>query len=184
VSSNELKQSSFAKWCPLLDLKNLAPFFNVSTRDVGMRLGHSLIPFNPRFHPLFHSKPDLYGPFWILTSLIASLFIAGNISRYIRLGKQKFEYNFKMIPIAAGVIYSIGLGLPLLISLLLKWFGSNVQEGTPAASAIGIYGYSFSSFLLVSMICAIPIDWLQWLLISYAALTSIGLLIRTYWTEF
>ncbi len=27
-------------------------------------------------------------------------------------------------------------------------------------------------------------DWLQWLFISYAVLTSIGFLIRTYWTEF
>ena len=184
MRSSGLKQSSFTKWCPLLDPKNLAPFFDVSSRDVGLRLGHSLIPFNPRFHPLYHAKPDLYGPFWILTSLIASLFIAGNISRYIRQGKDKFEYNFTVIPIAAGVLYGVGLGLPLLISSLLKWFGSNIRKGTPVVSAIGIYGYSFSSFLFVSMICAIPIDWLQWLFISYAALTSIGFLIRTYWTEF
>ena len=127
---------------------------------MGLRLAHSLVPFNPRFHQLYHAKPDLYGPFWILTSLIASLFIAGNLSRYIRLGKKDFEYNFTVIPIAAGIIYGVGLGLPLLISYLLKWFGNNVSEGTPVASAIGIYGYSFSSFLLVSILCAIPIDWL------------------------
>jgi hypothetical protein len=62
-----------------------------------------------------------------------------------------------VIPFAAGVLYGNGLGLPLLISSLLKWFGNNVQEGTPVVSAIGIYGYSFSSFLLVSMLCAMSL---------------------------
>ena len=33
------------------------------------------------------------------------MFISGNVSRYIRLGKAEFEYNFFIIPIAAGVIY-------------------------------------------------------------------------------
>jgi len=49
---------------------------------------------------------------------------------------------------------------------------------------VGIYGYSFSSFVLVCLFCAIPIDWLQWLLITYAALTSLSFLILTYWEDF
>ena len=90
-----MKQSSLSKWFPLLDAKNLKPFFDVSSRDVGLWLGHSLVPFNPRFHPLYHAKPDLYEPFWILTSLIASLFIAGNLSRYFRLGKISSSTTLK-----------------------------------------------------------------------------------------
>ena len=117
-----------------------------------MRFLHSLIPFNPRFHPIYHAKPDLYGPFWILTSLIASVFIAGNISRYIRLGKADFKYNFTIIPEAASVIYGVGIGLPLLVHYGIKFFGNNVQETTPMISAIGIYGYSFSSFLVVTIL--------------------------------
>lgn len=125
-----------------------------------VRLGHSLIPFNPKFHSIYQAKPDLYGPFWILTTLIASLFIAGNLSRYIQVGKKDFEYNFTVIPIAAGIIYGVGVGLPLLIHSTQKWFGNNVRPPTPLTSSIGIYAYSFSSFMVVTVLCAIPVNWL------------------------
>jgi hypothetical protein len=175
--------SNFTKWCPLFSLKHLVPYFNVSSKEIGWRIIHSLHPFNPRFHSEFHAKPDLYGPFWILTSLIVTLFIAGNISRYVKVGKDKFEYNFTIVPIAASIIYGLGIGLPLLIHFCVKFFGNNVQSSTPIVNAIGIYGYSFTSFLLISMLCAVPKNWLQWLLISYAAITSVGYLIKTYWNE-
>jgi hypothetical protein len=149
-----------------------------------MRLGHSLIPLNPKFHAIFHAKPDLYGPFWILTTLVASLFIAGNLSHYIQVGKKNFQYNFTVIPVATGIVYGVGLGLPLLVHSLQKWFGNNLGKTTPLSSAIGIYGYSFSSFVLVTVLCAIPANWLQWLLVAYAAVTSVGFLVRTYWQEF
>lgn len=155
----------------------------MSSKEIGWRLINSLHPFNPRFHSEFHAKPDLYGPFWILTSLIATLFIAGNISRYIKMGKNDFEYNFTIIPMAAGIIYGVGIGLPALIHLGVKLLGNNSQTPTPLVNAIGIYGYSFSSLLLVSMFCAIPSSWFQWLLITYAAFASITFLTKTYWSE-
>lgn len=179
-----MTESSFLKWCPVFNPKNLQPFFDISTHEVLLRLGLSLVPLTPRFHRLYHEKPDLYGPFWVLTSVIASLFISGNLSRYIRLGAEDFEYNFTIIPIAAGIIYGLGLGLPLVIHAAQQWFGSNATTPTPITTAIGIYGYSFSSFLLVTILCAIPVDWLQWLLIIFGAVTSLGFLMRTYWDEF
>lgn len=148
------------KWCPIFDPKHLSPFFDVTTKDIQQRLLLSLVPFSPKFHPTYHAKPDLYGPFWILTSLIATLFIAGNLSRYLKVGKDKFEYNFSVIPIAAGILYGVGIGLPVLVHSSQRWFGTNTRPATPLASAIGIYGYSFSSFLLVSILCAIPVNWL------------------------
>lgn len=176
---------SFIKWCPLLNPKHLSPFFDVTTSDIVERLMHSLVPFSPKFHQIYHSKPDLYAPFWILTSLIAMLFIAGNLSRYLKLeDKDKFEYNFSVIPVASGIIYGFGVGLPVVVHSSQRWFGTNTRPQTPLASAIGIYGYSFSSFLVVSILCAIPVNWLQWLLVTYAAVTSLGLLSRTYWQEF
>lgn len=34
------------------------------------------------FFVIYKEKPDLYGPFWILTTLIAVLAILGNLGRY------------------------------------------------------------------------------------------------------
>jgi len=41
-----------------------------------------------------------------------------------------FTYNYDFIPIAATVIYSMGLGLPLALKLLMRFLGSNFFNGT------------------------------------------------------
>jgi len=46
---------------------------------------------------------------------------------------------------------------------------------------VGIYGYSYTSFLITSFVCAFPIPILQWCFIGYSALTSAGFLIPTLW---
>lgn len=38
---------------------------------------------------------------------------------------DSFTYNFRFVPIAAAVIYSIGFGLPFALKLLMKLLGSN-----------------------------------------------------------
>jgi len=81
------------------------------------------------------------------------------------------------------VLYGVGLGLPLLVKCLVNTYAT-APNPTPLVNAVGIYGYSFSSFIFVALLCAIPVDWLQWLLISYGALTSLSFLILTYWEDF
>ena len=81
------------------------------------------------------------------------------------------------------VLYGVGLGLPLLVKCLVNTYGHS-EHPTPLINAVGIYGYSFSSFILTCLFCAIPIDWLQWLLISYSAITSLSFLIAAYWQDF
>ena len=119
------------------------------------------------------------------------LFVAGNIERYSRHAEEQaeaeveedFEYNYSLIPTAMAVLYGAGLGLPLLVKCLVNTYGQS-EHPTPLVNAVGIYGYSFSSFIITCLLCAIPIDWLQWLLISYSAITSLSFLISTYWQDF
>ena len=115
------------------------------------------------------------------------LFVAGNIERYQRHEEEDFEhdfkYNYSLIPAAMCVLYGVGLGLPLLIKCLINTYGAS-EHPTPLVNAVGIYGYSFSSFLVTCLLCAIPIDWLQWLLITYSAVTSLSFLIAAYWEDF
>jgi hypothetical protein len=62
----------------------------------------------------------------------------------------------------------------------MKWMGTEVT----LVEVMGIYAYSFSSFLVTGIFCAIPINLLQWALISYSLVTSVGFLWVTYWKEF
>ena len=120
----------FQKCCPCLTLEFFAQYFDVSTDDITKRLMYSLLPFNGRFHAVYMEKPDLYGPFWIYTTLVIVLAIAGNLSRYLQMGSAAFTYNYNFVPIAATVIYSIGFGLPLALKVLMRFLGSNFFNGT------------------------------------------------------
>ena len=101
----------------------------MTTDDIKLRLLSSLWPLNKRFIDAYKQKPDLYGPFWIYTTLIIVLAIAGNLARYWQM-KSKFTYNYEFVPIAATVIYSIGIGLPLLMKLMMRLLGSQFFNGT------------------------------------------------------
>lgn len=78
-------------------------YFNVTTADVRSRLLHSLIPFNPKFYDISEKTPDLYGPFWIYTSLIFIIAAAGSLAKYLNNDStQNFFQTF--VPIAAAIV--------------------------------------------------------------------------------
>lgn len=125
---------------------------------IGKRLLFSIIPFNKRFFNDFNEKPDLYGPFWVLTSLIATLFISSNLARYMNWPEDsgdKFFYSFTILPVAAGLLYGLGFGLPVLIKVLLNLYGhgDKTSDAKSLLSSVGIYGYSFTSMILTAFLC-------------------------------
>ena len=155
----------------------------MNTEEIKDRLVCSLIPFNKKFFTLYKEKPDLYGPFWIYTTLIVILAIAGNFHRALLLpAGEKFKYNFNYVPIAATVIYGIGFGLPFALKIIMKFMGAGFFASS-FIEVVGIYGYSFSSFLITGLLCALPYSGLQWALIGYSAITSTGFLMVTYWHD-
>ena len=74
------------------------------------------------------SQPDLYGPFWILTTIIFLLSSAGNLSRYFNnLDKQEFLFRLELLRYSVLVVYGFGFGFPALLGLVLSLFGSQVK---------------------------------------------------------
>ena len=86
------------------------------------------------------------------------------------------------MPVAVGVVYFIGFGLPLAIKLIMKFFGTGIFESS-YIEVLGIYGYSFSSFLISCLLSAIPFSALQWILIGYSMVISTLFLGITYWSD-
>jgi hypothetical protein len=148
------------------------------------RLRASLMPYNQKFYQEYQQKPDLYGPFWIMWTLVVILCISANFSRYMEFDdKSEFTYTFKVIPIAICVLFGVSIGLPLIIKLLVKLLGDKQSE-VPLINAIGIYAYSFSSFLITCTLCGfITNQIVQWVLIIYSLVTSIMFLVLTYWAD-
>lgn len=47
---------------------------------------------------MLEGNPDLYGPFWIATTVVLILFLGGTISQYLSsTGQERFAYDFKLL---------------------------------------------------------------------------------------
>lgn len=64
-------------------LSFISKYFDVEFDEIKSKLIYSMIPFSRSFYPLVENKPDLYGPFWIYSTLIILVAIVANLSAYI-----------------------------------------------------------------------------------------------------
>lgn len=48
------------------------------------RIVQSIKPLKPEFLRISQINPDLYGPFWIMTTIVVLVSLSGNLSRYLR----------------------------------------------------------------------------------------------------
>lgn len=65
----------------------------MTTELVIARTLNSFNPFSRTFFDIGGGIPELYGPFWILNTLIFSIALSINISKYISLKEgDHFEY--------------------------------------------------------------------------------------------
>jgi hypothetical protein len=141
---------------------------------VVQRIRLSLRPFRADFFDISRENPDLYGPFWILTTIVFLLSSTGNLARYFNnWEKSEFIFKLTLVRYAVLIVYSLGIGFPLVLGLLLGLFQSIV---TPI-QVICLYGYSLSSFILVLILCVIPSNIFHWLLMLYGVLNSSAFLI-------
>jgi hypothetical protein len=75
----------------------------VDTAEVLRRCRAALWPRAP-FLDVLDANPDLYGPFWIATSVVAILFLAGTVSWKIGGGGRE-GFDWGLLSGSAGLIY-------------------------------------------------------------------------------
>ena len=147
-------------------IKYYQPLFDVDTLQVLNRIKGSLLP-RPKgaFFELVAANPDLYGPFWISTTLIFAMAMTGNLASYISFvatpQHPKWTYNFNQLTLAGSVVYSYVTLLPLLFWMLLRYY----EASKKLVDVLCIYGYTLSVFVPISILCVIPSNLLRWLLI-------------------
>ena len=82
----------------------LQPYFDINTDELKERLVHSLIPFNPKFYDISTKNPDLYGPFWIYTTLIFVIAASGSLTKQLN-GDSSDQFFQEFVPLAASLVY-------------------------------------------------------------------------------
>jgi len=157
------------------------PFFDVTTDEVKERIVTTIDPRRNNFFDILQGKPDLYGPFWIYTTLIFALAAAGNFSGFLAsLSDEKsFQSHFDFVPIATGVIYGFGIVVPVVFTFLLRLFGSKVSY----IDTVCIYGYSTFILIPVLLLAIIPYSIVQWIVLMYGLGSSTWFLLNNYGHE-
>jgi len=74
-----------------------AQFFDVDTSAVLSRCWAALYP-RANFLDVLDGNPDLYGPFWIATTVVFILFIGGTINQWLGTATgERFAYDFTLL---------------------------------------------------------------------------------------
>ncbi|KAK9477992.1 hypothetical protein V1514DRAFT_332547 [Lipomyces japonicus] len=131
-------------------------FFNVETADVFQRCIYSLYPRNS-FIDAVGDNPDLYGPFWIASTVIVVLFFSSTIAGAIasHVAGVRYEYNFGLLSAAAGLMYGYTFVVPIVLWAVLKWYKS---EHAKLLECITLYGYANTIWVPVALVAISPIE--------------------------
>ena len=167
--------------CSCLTLAYYQQFFDVDTVDVKQRLFQSAVPLKADFFARLDEKPDLYGPFWITTTLIFLLGMASNLASFLsfvpKAEGERWAYDFTLVTFSTSIIYGYVVALPVGLWLLMKYFAVPVR----LLSLLCLYGYSLTVLVPVTIICVAPVSWLTWLFTSLAFAVSSSFLCRNLW---
>lgn len=157
-------------WLRIFSVAAYKPYFDVDTSDVLGRIKDSLIPFGGSFSEKTASNPDLYGPFWICTTLI---FVAASIGTFVtyvahKLQKKDWDYDINMITWSAGLFYGYVTVVPLCLYVILKYFSAP----SGLVQLLCLYGYSLFVFIPASCLSVIPVEIFRWVVAGVAGFMS------------
>ncbi|XP_063441167.1 protein YIPF1-like isoform X1 [Mytilus trossulus] len=155
-------------------------FFDVESKDVLQRVLGSMYPHPNRNYlkTKIRPSPDLYGPFWICTTLVFTTAIAGNLANYLSTGGSadyNWKYDFHKVSFAATAIFSYWWILPGVIFGFLWWSGN--QIGYTFLEILCVYGYSLAIFIPISILWVVQFNWFQWMLVILGTVLSGGVLV-------
>lgn len=140
--TEEQLQKQAERCCNCLHLDYYEKYFDVTTQDVMQRVTFSLVPVGDKLAQAIGDKPDMYGPFWIYTTLLFLLAFSENLHNFIAVGYDEFQYDFKNVFPSFLTVYGVGFGVPLGLSFLMKYISDTELKFKEITC---IYGYSFTS---------------------------------------
>lgn len=162
-------------------IKYYRGYFDVTTYRVMYRLSRSMLPIGTV--PFFEeNKPDLYGPFWVTTTLAILVAMTGNFASYLEFDTSQgnlavWTYDFEIVTASAIIFYLMITIVPLLVWFGLKRLGVAIQF----VEISSLYGYSLSLYIPSALICITPIEVVRWLTFLSSFVLSSSMILRNIW---
>ncbi|THU59112.1 hypothetical protein C4D60_Mb03t21560 [Musa balbisiana] len=169
-ASGGSSESQPTGWMQSLTVGAYKPYFDVDTSDVLERIRDSLFPFRGNFTEKTADNPDLYGPFWICTTLIFVAAAIGTFVTYVahKLQKKEWDYDINLVNWSAGLFYGYVIFVPLGLYVILKYF--SVPSGLVQLWCL--YGYSLFIFIPASCLSIVPVEIFRWVIVGGAGFMS------------
>jgi hypothetical protein len=152
------------------------PYFQVDSQTVLRRLQKALLL--SRGYLFEGSQPDLYGPFWVITTLIFVLAFTGNAGSYLE-SPDEWAADINKVVTAYTLLYSTAAAVPLLTYVILNHSGSKVKY----IELLSVYCYSFAVFVPSSCLCILPDHLVRLVVTCCATGVSLKLLHSHFWVE-
>lgn len=175
--------------------------FDVDTKQV---LGRCLLALNPFSQTHFFAsdsadgiigsgygdeKPDLYGPFWISTTVIFALFFSSSLTGvfYSMYKGTKYEYKFEVLSGAATILYSYTFIWPVLLYFIIRHVVITAQRETVSVVKLCcVFGYSNIIWIPVAILAVSPLagafpsvaDLVRWLVVGFGYAFSVVFLLK------
>lgn len=116
------------------------------------------------FLDLISPNPDLYGPFWIATTVIFVFFVTSSVAKSVaaRYNNEQNYTDFTVLSFAVGTVYIYAFAVPLLV-----WGATKYYKCAPMLlEVIDLYGYGLTVWIPISILCVVPNDLLRWALVA------------------
>uniref|UniRef100_A0A1A7WS60 Protein YIPF n=1 Tax=Iconisemion striatum TaxID=60296 RepID=A0A1A7WS60_9TELE len=175
------------KSAPFWTFEYYQAFFDVETHHVKERIIGSMLPWPGKnfIRVYLRKNPDLYGPFWICTTLVFACAISGNISTFLQNFENsgyKYTSEFQKVTIAATAIFTYAWLVPLGLWGFLLWRNNKILNLVSYSfmEIICVYGYSLSIYIPAVVLLTIQIEWLRWCFIVVALCVSGLVLAMTF----
>jgi len=163
---------------PLWSLDYYSQYFDVDTTQVLQRCFRSLYPVG-LFEDVLNDNPDLYGPFWVTTTVIFTTFVSSSLAASIvaYMSNTPYVYKFATLSFAVFILYSYTFGSAFLVWAATKYYGCQPS----LLNIINLYGYSMTAWIPVSVLCVMPFDIVRWVLVAVAfGVTAVFLIKNLY----
>jgi len=152
--------------------------FNVDTKEVGFRLLRSMLPIKFSFFNLIRDNPDLYGPFWVLTTLVFVISVSSNLNDYFRSDHSEWQVDINIVVYSAIAVYGYSFLVPLILWGVFKW----MKLGLRLLDMLCIYGYTLFIYIPASVLCVVPVTFVQWIIVGVASGVSGVFLVTNIFT--
>ena len=183
-ASSSSPSSASAANAPFYSLNYYKAYFDITTDVLFTRMFRAVNPVSPA---LFSddSTPDLYGPFWIASTLCLLVAVCSNLALYIQHTTEtgpdvaQWQYNFNTLSVAVSVFYSLITWVPVVYFFLLT------RAGQPKGlvELICVQGYSFTVLLAVCLLMLIPNNPFQWVVVAVGAVVQSWFVVKNVWTD-